>query len=109
MAQAYKVLAQSAPVATTNTDMFTVGVGLQIVASTVTICNRVASVCYYRIAVRNGGASLTNMHYIAYDAAVQANDTIALTLGITLQATDVITVYASNANLSFNIFGCEIT
>lgn len=109
MAQAYKVLAQSAPAATTNTDMYTVGAGLQIVASTVTICNRSASAATYRIAVRSGGATLANQHYIAYDATVAANDTIALTLGITLQASDIITVYASSANLSFNIFGCEIT
>ena len=109
MAQAYKVLAQSAPAATANTDMYTVGAGLQIVASTVTICNRGGSNATYRIAVRNGGAGLANQHYIAYDATVSSYDTIALTLGITLQATDVITVYASNANLSFNIFGCEIT
>jgi hypothetical protein len=109
MAQAYKVLAQSAPAATTNTDMYTVGAGLQIVASTVTICNRAAVAATYRIAVRNGGATLANLHYIAYDATVAANDTIALTLGLTLQASDVITVYASSASLSFNIFGCEIT
>jgi len=109
MAQAYKVLAQSAPAATTNTDMYTVGAGLQIVASTVTICNRGAAAATYRIAVRSGGAAIANQHYIAYDAAVAANDTIALTLGITLQAADIVTVYASSANLSFNIFGCEIT
>ena len=109
MAQAYKVLAQSAPAATTSTDMYTVGAGLQIVASTVTICNRGGSSATYRIAVRNGGANLANQHYIAYDASVLANDTVALTLGLTLQATDVITIYASNANLSFNIFGCELT
>ena len=109
MAQAYKVLAQSAPAATTNTDMYTVGAGLQVVASTVTICNRSASSATYRIAVRGGGATLANQHYIAYDATVAANDTIALTLGITLQASDIITVYASSTNLSFNIFGCEIT
>ena len=109
MAQAYKVLAQSAPAATTNTDMYTVGAGLQVVASTVTICNRAASSATYRIAVRNGGATLANQHYIAYDATVAANDTIALTLGLTLQASDIITVYASSTNLSLNIFGCEIT
>ena len=109
MAQAYKVLAQSAPAATTNTDMYTVGAGLQIVASTVTVCNRSASSATYRIAVRNGGAALANQHYIAYDATVAANDTIALTLGLTLQASDIVTIYCNSANLSVSIFGCEIT
>ncbi len=109
MAQAYKVLAQSAPAATTNTDMYTVGAGLQIVASTVTVCNRSAAAALYRIAVRSGGAALANQHYIAYDATVAPNDTIALTLGLTLQASDIITIYCNSANLSVSIFGCEIT
>jgi len=109
MAQSYKVLAQYAPGTTTNTDMYTVGAGLQIVASTVTICNRGGTNAQYRIAVRVGGAALADNQYIAYGATVLASDTVALTLGLTLQANDVITVYASNANLSFNIFGCEVT
>jgi len=109
MAQTYKVLAQSAPSATTNTDIYTVGAGKQTVASTITVCNRGATDAQYRIAVRPGGTALANQHYIAYGATVAANDTVALTLGITAGANDVVTIYASNANLSFTIFGCEIT
>ena len=109
MAQTYKVLAQSAPAAITNTDILTVGAGKQIVASTVTICNRGGSAAQYRIAVRVGGAAIADSQYIAFGANVSANDTVALTLGLTLQANDVVTVYASGATLSFNIFGCEIT
>lgn len=106
---AYKVLAQSAPAATTNTDIYTVGAGKQAVVSTITISNRSATARTYRIAVRPAGATLANQHYIAYDVSVLANDTTALTLGITLTATDVVTVYASTADLSFGIFGTEIT
>jgi hypothetical protein len=54
------------------------------------------------------GATLANEDYIAYDSTVPANDTINLTIGVTLAATDVVTVYASNANLSINLFGAEI-
>ena len=43
MAITYKVLAQSAPSATTNTDVYTVGATKQTIISTVTICNRSAS------------------------------------------------------------------
>jgi len=109
MAQTYKVLAQSAPATTVNTDIYTVGAGKQTVASTITVCNRGATDAQYRIAVRPGGAALANQHYIAFGATVAASDTVALTLGITAGANDVVTVYASNANLSFTIFGCEIT
>jgi uncharacterized membrane protein len=108
MASTYKVLAQSAPSATTNTDVYTVGSGTSAVVSTITVCNRAASAATYRIAIRVAGATLANEDYIAYDASVSANDSIALTIGVTLAATDVVTVYASNANLSFNLFGAEV-
>ena len=108
MAITYKVLAQSAPSATTNTDVYTVGATKQTIISTVTICNRSASDATYRIAVRPDGDTLANEHYLAYDTTVPANDTIALTLGITCDASDVVTVYASTADLTFSLFGSEI-
>jgi len=107
MATTYKVLGQSAPSATTNTDVYTVGSGKSAVVSTITVCNRSTSATY-RIAVRPLGATLANQHYVAYDATVAANDTVSLTIGVTLAATDVVTVYGSTANLSINIFGAEI-
>jgi hypothetical protein len=109
MAYIYKVLAQSAPSATTNTDIYTVGAGKQAIISTITIANRSASNVSYRIAIRPAGATLANEHYIAYTVVLAGNDTTALTLGITLTATDVVTVYASSSDLSFGIFGSEIS
>ena len=109
MAYTYKVLGQSAPSATTDTDVYTVGAGKQAIVSTITVANRSATSATYRIAIRPAGATLANEHYIAYDVALGANDTTALTLGITLTATDVVTVYASTADLSFGIFGSEIS
>jgi hypothetical protein len=105
---AYKVLGQSAPAATTAADVYTVGSGLQAVISTVTVCNRATGSATYRVSVRPDGDAQADEHYIAYDSTVPANDSIALTLGVTLAATDVVTVYASSANLSFNLFGAEI-
>jgi hypothetical protein len=109
MAYIYKVLGQSAPSATTATDIYTVGAGKQAIVSTITVANRSATARTYRIAVRPAGATLANQHYIAYDVTIGANDTTPLTLGITLTATDVITVYASTTDLSFGIFGSEIS
>jgi hypothetical protein len=109
MAYTYKVLGQSAPSATTNTDVYTVGAGKQAVVSTITVANRSTTARAYRIAVRPSGATIANQHYLAYDVVIAANDTTALTLGVTLTATDVVTVYASTADLSFGIFGSEIS
>jgi hypothetical protein len=109
MANAYKVLGQSAPSATTNTDLYTVPSATEAVVSTIFVCNRGSTAALYRIAVRPDGAAIANQHYIAYDAVILGNDSVAITVGTTIDATDVITVYASTANLSFNAFGSEIT
>ena len=109
MAKSYKVLGQSAPSATTATTLYTVPSSTQAVVSTITVCNRGSSNGTYRIAVRPAGASLANQHYIAYDAALGANASETWTIGVTVEATDVVTVYASSADFSFSAFGSEIT
>jgi hypothetical protein len=105
----YKVLGQSAPAATTNTDVYTSPAATQTVVSTITVANRAASSASFRIAIRPAGASIVNQHYIAYDVTIAASDSTNLTLGVTLAATDVVTVYASNTNLSFSLFGSQIS
>jgi uncharacterized membrane protein len=109
MPTTYKVLGQVAPSATTATTLYTVGAGKSAVVSTIAVCNRSASAATYRIAIRVAGSALSNEEYIAYDATLAANNTTMITIGVTLAATDVITVYASTADLSFNAFGSEIS
>jgi hypothetical protein len=109
MASIYKVLGQSAPAATTATNVYTVPPATEAVISTVIIANRAATSATFRLSIRPGGASQANQHYVAYDIPIAGADSTTLTLGITLAATDVITVYGSTANLSFNVFGTEIT
>ena len=106
---AYKVLAQSAPAATTATDVYTVGAGVETVISTVVIANRAASPGTFRLSVRPNGAAQANQHYIAYDVPIAANDSTTLTLGITMDAADVLTAYCSSADMSVNVFGTEIS
>jgi hypothetical protein len=109
MANAYKVLGQSAPSATTATDLYTVPSATQTVVSSVTVCNRAGTTASFRISIRPGGAAAANQHYVAYDTSISANDTIILTVGFTMDATDVLTVYGSSANLTFQAFGSEIS
>jgi glucose-6-phosphate dehydrogenase assembly protein OpcA len=104
---AKKVLGQSNPAATTATTLYTVPSAKEAVVSTLVIANLSATAATYRIAIRPAGATLANSQYIAYDITVGAADSTALTLGITLATTDVITVYASTANLTFTAFGDE--
>ena len=108
MANAYKVLGQSAPSATTATALYTVPAATEAVISTIVIANRAATAGSFRLSVRPNGAAQADEHYLAYDVPIAANDSTTLTLGITVDATDVITVYASSGDMSFNVFGSEI-
>jgi hypothetical protein len=108
LSKKYKILGQSAPSATTATNLYTVPSATEAVISTITVANRANTTATYRISIRPNGATQANEHYIAYDASLPANDTIALTLGLTMDAADVITVYASSASVSFGLFGSEI-
>jgi glucose-6-phosphate dehydrogenase assembly protein OpcA len=104
---AKKVLGQSNPSATTATTLYTVPSAKEAVVSSISICNLASSSATYRIAIRPAGATLANVHYLAYDVTVGAADTTIITVGVTLATTDVITVYASTANLVFHAYGDE--
>jgi glucose-6-phosphate dehydrogenase assembly protein OpcA len=107
MANTIKVLGQSNPTAATLSTLYTVPALTSTVVSTITVCNRSATATSFRIAIRPAGASISNEHYLYYDVTIAGNDTFAATLGITLAATDVVSVYATLATLSFSIFGQE--
>ena len=110
MDQDYKVLAQSAPLATTDTDLYIAPSGTQTVISSITVANRSGStVGSYRIAVVPSGETLGNLHYIAFDIAIDAKDSATITLGITLGSADKLVVRASSGDFSFNVFGVEFS
>ena len=109
MPTTYKVLGQSNPSATTATTLYTVPSATQTVVSTASIANLGAAPATFRLAIRPSGTTLANQHYIVYDASVAPQDTVTLTLGMTLGATDVVTVYASTATMAFSLFGSEVS
>jgi hypothetical protein len=108
MATNYKVLGQSSPAATTETDLYTVPSATSTVASSVIVCNRSAVLSTFRISIAVGGGATSNKDYIYYDLPIGANDTFIATIGVTLSATDKVKVYSSNTNLSFSLYGSEI-
>ncbi len=111
MPTVYKVLGRRASAATTEEELYTVPASTEAVVSTLVVCNRSASARTYRISVKPTAATaIADEHYLAYDVAIAANDSTALTLGVTLAATNSIRVYASAASsLTFTAFGSEIT
>ena len=108
MAEIYKVLGQLAPSATTLTDLYTTPANTSVVSSALYVCNRAAAVDSFRVAIRPAGAVISNEHYICYGVPINPNDTIIIN-GITLATTDVVTVYAGTANLSFSLCGAQLT
>ena len=108
MASIYKVLGQVAPAATTLTSLYTVPALTSAVCSTLSICNRGIST-QIRVAVRPAGATIADEHYIAYDVPVNQYESVFLTLGVTLATTDIVSVYAGTADISFGLFGTEVS
>lgn len=109
MPNAYKVLGQALPTANTFTDLYKVPVSASAVLSTLNICNTSAANCTFRVLVRPNSNAITTSQYIAFDAPILAQDAIGLTLGITLGSNDIITVFSFQGNVTFNLFGTEIT
>lgn len=108
MPTAYRVLGQAKPAAATLTTLYTVPAATNAVASTLSICNLGVSTTV-RVAVRPAGAAIADQHYIVYDSSVNQYDALFLTIGITLAATDVVSVFAGTATVSFNLSGAEMT
>lgn len=108
MASNPKVLGQSAPAANTDTTLFLVPTATSAVVSTLTVCN-LGSYTTYRIAVRPEGATLQRRHYVVYDAPIDQGTTQTITIGIGLEASDVLTVRSASGDIAFSAFGMEIT
>jgi glucose-6-phosphate dehydrogenase assembly protein OpcA len=109
MATTYKVLGQENPAATTQTALYTVPAATQAVVSSIVVANLTAVAATFRIAVQPAGASIIDEHYVGYDITVGASDSTVLTLGITMGATDVLSVYGSTADITFQAYGSEIS
>ena len=108
MATTYKVLGQVAPTAAAATTLYTVPGATQAIVSTINVVNTGGASDTVRIAIRIAGATLAVEDYIVYDLALSPTATFTYTSGVTLAATDVVTVYSTNGTSSFNAFGSEI-
>jgi len=109
MAYSYKVLGQAMLGANANVNLYTVPASTSAIISTLNVCNQSQSNVTFRIAIRPAGVTGTSKHYIVYDSPIPAQDTIAMSLGMTLGNTDVITAYSFQGNVSFTVFGTEIS
>lgn len=108
MATTYKVLGQLSST-TSAVSLYTCPSATQTIVSSIVISNREAAENTFRIILRPNNETLADKHYLAYDTPIAANDVVALTLGITMDASDQLYVLGSDTNLTFQAFGSEIS
>jgi hypothetical protein len=104
----YKVLGQSLPASTTAT-LYTVPASTDTVVSTINAVNTGSTTADISIAVRPAGATLATQHYIVRQLPLAAKAVFTYTAGVTIDATDVITVESTTNNVAFSAFGSEIS
>jgi hypothetical protein len=108
MASYYKILGQALPVANTFTDIYTVPNTANAVVSTVNICNVTNGNVTFRLLARPRGNTIATQQYIAYDVPILPQDATSVSLGMSLGASDVLTVFSFQGNTAFTVFGTEI-
>ena len=70
-------------------------------------CNRSGSAITFRVSVHVEGASADDKQFLFYNQSLAASTTQTVVIGICLGQKDVVKVYVSAVNVSFNLFGVE--
>lgn len=106
----YKILGQAAPAGTTWVDLYVVPATKEAIVSSIIVANRGTLVASFRVAVCPAATATPAIQdYIYYDVTLANNDTFIATVGITLAAANRIKVYANTADITFQVFGSELT
>lgn len=109
MANNYKSPVQVEPAANTYTTLYTTPADTQAIFSAINICNTASTDARFRIAFRPSGEAIADKHHIIYDATIAGNDTYMINQGMSMGATDVLSVFASTASVCFVGFYAEVT
>jgi hypothetical protein len=108
MPRNYTILGQTNPAANTLTRLYGVPAGNSAVISSINIANLDANPAAFSIAANVNGVATANANYLAWRVTVPGNDSIALSLGVTLNASSQLSVNANTSTVSFSAFGTEI-
>lgn len=107
MTDVIKVLGQVNPSATTTTDLYTVPDLTQTTVSSLVICNFGSNQGTFRVSVHVGGAAAEDKQFLFHTESLANHTTKTVVIGMCLNQTDVIKVYASSGDFAFNLFGVE--
>ena len=115
MPTTYKILGQTLPTANLLSNVYVVPTSTSAIISTITICNQSSANANVDIMIRPINETLANKHYLVKGVTIPRSDTMILSPGVTLNASVIVAVnnaVASGetaANVSFNVFGVELT
>jgi hypothetical protein len=110
MATAYKY-SQVQGTASTGTyaTLYNTPSATEAVISSLVICNQSSSSVTVRVGLDTAAGTPGASEFLVYDAAVAGNDTVALTLGITLDASKYVRISSSASTCNFSAFLSEIS
>lgn len=110
MAENYKY-AQVQGTSSTGTysTLYNTPAATQAVVSSLVVCNASSSDVTYRIGMDTTAGTPGSGEFLVYDATITGNDTIALTLGICMDADKYIRISSSSSACVFTAFVSEIT
>jgi len=107
MTDVIKVLGQVDVDATTTTVLYTTPNLTQTTVSSLVICNRGSVAGTFRVSIHVDDESADDKQYLFYDEGLDAETARTVVIGICLGQNDVVKVYASSTDFSFNLFGVE--
>ena len=108
MPRNYTILGQINPTANTLPKLYSVPASNSAVISSINIANLDGNAAAFSIAANLSGSATTNTNHLAFRVSIPGNDSIALSLGVTLNASSQLSVNANTSTLSFSAFGTEI-
>jgi hypothetical protein len=79
------------------------------VVSTLAVCNTASATATYRIGIMGSAGTPAAANWLVYDGVVAGNDTIFLTVGLSLGNTQFIRVSSSANTATFSAYVAEIT
>ena len=110
MATAYKY-AQVQGTASTGTyaTLYTTPASTEAVISSLVITNQASSDVTVRIGLDTTAGTPGSDEWLVYDAVIAGNDTVALTLGVTMEAQKYLRISSSADTCNFSAFLSEIS
>lgn len=94
---------------TTYDTLYSTNASTRAVISTIAVTNTASTTATYRIGIMGSAGTPAAANWLVFDSVVAGNDTVLLTLGITLSPSQFIRVSSSANTVTFSAYVSEIT